>query len=470
MNCIEPLFERLRRPLSDFELNSVVERRAEPITLGAAAADKDAESFFAAASQIYLVGPQEREILCKLFDCCLAHAERHFVDTLTYTKQLYKDKPWGSFKFPPICLTGLGGVGKSEILVALARLLDDDIRIDVPGISNIRLQPLWSLSLGDGTALNAIFQPVLKATDDGEVKTLTQKIPSNSKVIAQARRKSWRSVACLMVIDEFQNITKVSASTLATDVLIKLLEIGPRLVYCANFSLIHKLAKRPQQDGHKLLVSPIVMLPDRQGSPSWMRYLTEIQKISPATFLFDCELTQKLIHDYTFGIRRHVVQLLKVAYTLARKKQKNCTIGRVEIERAFSSMDFTLQREEVKSLFEQAAKASQLREDLWCPFQAQPAEFWYLEEVLDGCDPSSVQDALDGSAKVFDAGRAKVDWNQRVLDAYTDRTMTRAQAVAMGVLAPEVRSHRPAKVVRIRQKPATDADLDAGAHLLDRLD
>ncbi len=56
---------------------------------------------------------------------------------------------------------------------------------------------------------------------------------------------------------------------MVTDILLTLARIGLPMIYLANYSLLHKLMGRNQEDTQRLLIQPRVMQPDDPAGPDW---------------------------------------------------------------------------------------------------------------------------------------------------------------------------------------------------------
>lgn len=156
---------------------------------------------------------------------------------------------------------------------------------------------------------------------------------------------------------------------MATNLLLQLLGVGPRLIYAANYSLAHRLKARRQEDRQRLLVHRIHLKPEGLCSPDGMRLLKEYFKISPGDFTFDPSAVAQQINDYSFGIKRLVVDILGLAWTHAKTSrgyQAEVTID--DFRWAYLSPQFRVNREDVEILQRQEIERKQVREDLWDPF------------------------------------------------------------------------------------------------------
>lgn len=145
-----PRVSRYSRPMSDDELDAAITIPPAEVHLHGADIVVQAELLRAALHRFYIPDRQIRKLLRFFMSIAAAHATVHFSTNDDYLRQLYQEFPWGKMTRLAICLTGLGGVGKSELLAALGRLLGAAGQIDVPGHRNLPLVPLWPMSLRDG--------------------------------------------------------------------------------------------------------------------------------------------------------------------------------------------------------------------------------------------------------------------------------------------------------------------------------
>lgn len=436
---------RFAKPWTDAEIDAHVEVYAVPLDLESESADAGAERLRRGFERIFLSSGQTRRILRELYDIALVHALSHFVSEEVFVRGLYSPtNPWGGDDAPAVCVTGLGGTGKTALFFALQKLLGASTSVDVAGHKGIPLLPGWFLSLKDGAELGPLLRPCIMPDESqsalaygqtSQVKSV--RIPDLLKL---ARRRAWRDGICLLVVDEFQFITLGGeANAKATAVLLKLFGLGPQLIYVANYSLIHRLKNRGQEDRNRLLRRPIVLQPEACSSTEWLRLLSECKKVCPEVFVFDVESSQELIHRYTFGIKRCVVWLLVAAFRETRSRGARNHVGEDEIRRAYLSMEYSACREDVEILWRQQIEGRSRRQDLWCPFSD-----------------------VHKTENVSMAQQAREDFERRVDEDYLKSSLTPREAAALKSLEPEsVEGKPPGKVVKMpKQKVTADSLLE----------
>lgn len=445
--------------VSDFELDRLVELRAVPVKLGGDTPDADSEMLRAGLERVFLSGTQVRKVIRRLLDLARSHAKSHLSSEDAFLAGLYKPFPWGKTPGPAICLSGLAGVGKSQVLEALVRILPSTTTIGVRGHANIPLVSSWPMTLRDGIGLNALLMRYLDLARTEEELSEAKETPKNVKsiglpaLLSLARRRSWRDGVCLLWVDEFQFVSHGSdANARATALLLQLLGIGPRLVFVANYSLGHKLKKRNQEDRQRLVSQPLILEPERCSSDDWKALVAEYRNVAPSVLAFDVDSAETLLHRYTFGIKRLAVDLLVCAYREARRRGK-CTVGLEEIRHAYTSSSYTSNREDVETLWRQHVAGKMLRSDLWCPFD---------QFSQGGTD-------IEGEAtNVAVARRAIETFEAKIEDQLLDSSLLPEEKEAVQRLeASETPRRKPATVIRMRRPKATKESLQQACGLFD---
>ena len=375
---LSPRLAQYTSSMTDAQLDAVIAVAPAMVDLHGAGAEDGSELLGKALRAFFQPDNQVRQVIRHLMSLARAHAEFHFDTDEKYIAGLYARTPWGKDRSPATCFTGLAGVGKTEILNALARLLLRAGTFSVNGHRDIQLSPSWGMTLAKGDGLNQLLRVHVEpesadrrdgcqdGSRAGSASTKAWKIPD---LMRAAERLSWRSATCLAPIDEFQWIAAGSnANARAATVLLKLHGIGPLLIFCANYSLVHKLKRRPPEDRDRLLTRPIVLAPLAVDHPDWIAYLVAVRLVAPTVLVFDPQRDAETIHLYTFGIKRKVIDLIVDAYLMARRRRVIVTIGVAELLQAYQSAAYAMHREDVEILIRQQVTAKMEREDLWCPF------------------------------------------------------------------------------------------------------
>jgi hypothetical protein len=446
-----PWTTRFENQWTDEAIDAVVEVSALPLHLETLSADAGAEVLRCGLERIFVSGGQPRRIIRQLVDVAYSHAQSHFGSEEAYLRGLYDPDPWGKAVPPAICLTGLAGVGKSELIQACQKLIGAPTLTDIAGHNGISLIPGWFLTLRNGTELNQLLRPCVmpdQRQNKFEDGASEKGIIKNAQLMRLARRRSWRDGVCFLVVDEFQFITLGSeANARATLVLLKLQGLGPRLIYVANYSLVHRLKKRGHEDRDRLLQKPIIVQPEARSSADWIRLLLEFKKVSPEVLAFDVDAVQEQIHQYTFGLKRPVVRLIVAAFRVWRSNGTRHGIGADELSHAYHSAEYSTCREDVEALWQQQIQGKPVRLDLWCPF----SDFDNTENV------SLAKQAIEG-------------FRERVDGDYLKSSLSPSEAAALRSIEEESTEKKArGQVVCIPRQKVTKQSLLEGSERFDKL-
>lgn len=452
---VSPRVLRYSRAMSDQELDAAIAIPPTEIILRGDDIVLQSELLRKALNSFYVPDRQSRKLLRFLLSVATAHAIAHFSTDDDYLRQLCQEHPWGDEVRFAICLTGLGGVGKSQLLAALGRLLSERGVMDVPGYRNLPLVSRWAMSLRDGKGLNALLgphvQPDAKHANggiaDSDVPESAKKAISIPLIKKLARRRSWRDAVCLMMVDELQSMALgADASAAAATLLLNLLTIGPEVIYCANFSLLHKFMSRPDEDTQRLLSRPRVLHPLGAKDSDWVEYLRHLKAVAPTVLAFDPMKDAEEIHAYTFGIKRLAVLLTVESFSVARSRNRKATVGIEELGLGYLSFGYSANRSVVEDLRNQHILRKEVKKHLWSPFSET------------GSDSENVQDVREA----IDAFESRVD------DALLRSALSPLLATAAGVLmSDESKAQGKTKVVTLRPPKATKEQLLQGARFLD---
>lgn len=316
-----------------------------------------------ALEAIYVPSDYGCAILRRLVERAISHARTNYPGNAIYLSNLYAEHDSLAPEVRPLCLTGLAGVGKSQLLRALSRVLPIDDSVAVGHGHVLPLRSRWDISVRAKATLTQVLLPFIH--DEG---TTQPKRIALQELRQGCRRRLYRDGVALLTADEFQFYTQsTTANTRVTQALMFLSYLGVPWVFAANYSLCHRLLSRPQEDTQRLLADPIVLLPDAPDSEAWAGYLGECVRVAGEWLQIDPARDGKALHRYSAGLKRLVVCLVGIAYGHARESGKK-SISIADIERAYCSTQFTSNRRDVEVICEQQLTGRMVREDLWCPF------------------------------------------------------------------------------------------------------
>jgi hypothetical protein len=306
---------------------------------------------------------QAVDALHQFVETALAHTLQLYPDERTYLDWIYrKESPLPDF-MPPVCLTGLAGIGKSCVAKALVRILpEDDLVFCSADEVKHPLKSVWKIDIRAQTKLGELLAPLGGTEGSLRDQTIT------------ARRRAYRMGISLIVPDEFQFMTASStANTRIVQALMSLAYLGLPFVFIANFSLLHRLLKRPQEDRDRLLSKVHVMMPDAPESEDWVNTLKLQLAVAPDVFQINPESDAGQIYRYCAGIKRYEATLMEVAYAIAREnnpKGKSTVVTMADVKAAYESSKYAAQRADAEIITQQFILNRQVnknRPDLWCP-------------------------------------------------------------------------------------------------------
>lgn len=310
-----------------------------------------------ALNTIFYPTTQCLSILKRLVGVAHAHCMAVYPNNRSFLSGVYANTPPLAEFVPPICLTGLAGTGKTEILKAFGRLHDwnDSVIVDSDHTPfQIRGSQLVTVKARSSP------KDVLRCLAQGE--------GSPTELIISGRKLAFRDGLALLLTDEFQFATgSENANARVAQMLLSLGYLGLPFVYAANFSLINRLQRRPGEEQHRLLSNPIVLIPDCATSVDWRNTLAAQRSVAPDVFIFDPVMDAERLHAYCAGRKRAMAKLLLLAFR--DQYHRGRLVNLEAIHRAYLSTEYAGYREETEILATQAiqSRAHPKRKDLWCP-------------------------------------------------------------------------------------------------------
>lgn len=344
------LDEETIRQRAAVEIPALQGLREKPLELAAMELDRALDTVFYPTSQCVAI--LRRFVGMAYAHCTMMYSTpQHFLDGV-YSRE----SPLPQF-FSPLGLTGFGGIGKSALVRAFQRIQVPEREIVIDDRhSNFMLQGAW--------------MPVIRArSDPGDVLAyLCGSRGKTSELVDTCRKLAFRDGVPFLVPDEFQFATgSTTANARVTQMLLSLGYIGIPYAFVANYSLVRRLQKRPEEDRQRLLADLVVLLPDSWDSDDWQRTLETQKKVAPDLFQFDPKEDAREIHLFSGGRKRAVKWLLLIAFRSRASNRE--VVDLAAIRRAYRSSSFADFREESEILASQAItnKPHKGRLDLWCP-------------------------------------------------------------------------------------------------------
>jgi hypothetical protein len=313
-----------------------------------------------------------------------------FTNERDYQAKIYNPP---DIEVAPICLSGLAGVGKSETVAALMRLLPSNIEFESSHFQDkVPLVSHWYASARDKARGRQLLAEFL--LDSGPAGKST----NASQLLNLCRRIVYRHGVSLLLLDETQHIVKGQGTALVTDILLTLARIGLPMIYLANYSLLHKLLGRNQEDTQRLLTQPRVMQPDDPAGQDWKAYVAECVRVSSGQIRANEGEFASELYRLTFGLKRLAVHLLSLAYIECRKAGRSyIVLG--DLSQAYRSTEYSSSRVDVEELYRIGVEGPRgtKRKDLYCPLDIPAHKSNIVQFAMQERDERVTALAIDSS-------------------------------------------------------------------------
>lgn len=304
---------------------------------------------------------QSIDIALRIIGEAASHAKRTYPGPNEFIRLVYEpvenDESAVITKFHcPIVLTGLAGLGKSSLLLAIRRSIPE-VSVKVANSHpNFKLSSAKYFEVGDRAVLNKVLVDVFKVK-----KTRTN-------FIQLVKESIYTKSIPLLLVDEFQfSATSSDANTMSSKLLLGLGLLNIPYVCSLNFSLFHKLLKRPQEERDRALANVIVMIPEDPKSKCWQLTIGKLLEIIPTMFRLDINNDSERLFQMTAGRNRALVKLLMEGVRVAAKSQSLVTMS--TLEKVYLSKEYATLRQDTELIYQQAilGKPMRGRSDLYCP-------------------------------------------------------------------------------------------------------
>lgn len=285
-----------------------------------------------------------------------AFAQHSYPNKKHFLKQIYSEE-LDFFDVKPIVLSGFAGMGKSSLLRAVSRAIGktESIKVD-------DLHPPFQMS----SAFMLTIQERISLTQ--VMASITGVSHRTDNPLRLTKKVVYQNGIPLLFVDEFQFLaTSASANTLIAKLLLGISYIGIPFTYAANFSMIDKLLKRPEEEKQRIISDVIVIEPDHHNSVCWRKTIEYILNVAPELFEINIEESAKRLFDMTAGRKRALVEL--VIESIRQRKNNLSKVTMKEIETTFKSSKYATYRLDTEIITSQlvVGRPSKGRRDLWCP-------------------------------------------------------------------------------------------------------
>lgn len=312
-------------------------------------------------NQCYVPGESSKRGLAKILSLAVESASRQFPSTHEFSLRV-NSRRFSSPPAPIFCLTGFAGIGKSALFDAAQRLIGSLPDIQIPRHGRVEHKPISRVQILDRWGVSEMTKHFALPEKGGDIgRTLYQRGCS------------------LIALDELQFVaTSINANTRASKLIYSSSLYGPALVFACNFSLVHKLKKRPHEERDRILSSPIVLLPDLPQSAAWMERIRVWSAAIGDLLDFDLVARSDELWSLVFGINRSAINLLSISSSLALASRSRMRWE--HIEGAYKSPEFSVMRNDITSIHEVSLGEDPHRLDLICPFESADVEH-YIDAV-----------------------------------------------------------------------------------------
>lgn len=351
-----PWVERFNPRLDATTIKRLATVRPAPLVrLRALAKESACSQLHQAMEASFYPSSQCVALLQRWLGIAYAHSETNYCGHDAYYGRLHDEDVEFPRVIQPMCLTGLAGVGKSALIRAAQRVMPTPQRISSKDGMSVLLESCRVLKMEVSTNPNDLLRKFCAGAGSGD------------ELKKKSRRFAFRNGISLVIADEFQ-FTALSSSAGAqiTKMLLSLDTLGVPLVYAANFSLLHTLNRRNQQERQRLTTDITEFVPDAPDSEDWKGTLELLHGVAPQVFVFDPSEDADYVHDMCRGIKRGLTRLLAIAYASAHD---NGFVGIDEIYKAYKSRHYASYREDLLALQQMTTDVRRNRTDLWNPFR-----------------------------------------------------------------------------------------------------
>lgn len=319
---------------------------------------------------IYIPGDQHCDALLNVLEQLRTFVAGRYPDARHYLSTI--NRPQSTL--PTInsirCLTGLAGVGKTCMIAAIKRLMQGD-RIATIDINHpdILIRYVRSLTVNTKSSNRDLMIPLANPAF-----VAGRRGAAVGDLGGHVRAWLHTTGSGLLLVDELQFLTQSqTANTRVAQVLMMMGYLGIPVLYAANYSLCHRLVRRPQEERQRLLVEPIDLHPEAPDSLAWRQLIDEYVRVAPEIFQVDPATHAQELNRLTAGTGR----LLKILFVLAfghacdRRGARLVTID--DLRSAYRSEAFSTMREDVEALASLSVSPLLVakRPDLVSPFRGE---------------------------------------------------------------------------------------------------
>jgi len=364
-----PWEERILRCLKDPDLSERLRYRPVALPdLQAMPADTATGLVRERLEQIYVPSPSRTAIARRMLGVSHAQCLTHYANVDRYEHHVRNGPLTLTLVKNPITwmLTSEAGLSKSQTIDALMRALGDPDEFKVGDLPRQRTYTVILLRIKGSATREGLLNALARA-----IGYPADYCSGGAKEILSMQRQLYQAGVMLIIIDELQLLTRSSAAhAQLAGTLHYLRQFGIPILFVGNFSLGHRLKKRPQEDRQRFLLRPEILLPDAEDDTSYVEVLEEFVRVMSGVLAILPKRDAPMFHWYTGGNLRMSEMLVEVSYGTMRASGGDMSkITMSEIAAAYDHRDFRAMRADVEICRRQLTTGEMEREDLWCPFE-----------------------------------------------------------------------------------------------------
>lgn len=277
----------------------------------------------------------------------------------------------------PTLLTGRAGVGKSSLLRAIARVMNDGMTLRV--LDAHSEFPTLPAAKAAGAAQEFSVTEVLKQL---AVLNLDEQKYKQRRLRALVKSRLIQRLTCFYSYDEVQFVSSRSLISV-WNILTDLQSLRFPWVFAANYDLVTRLLKGPEQNVQRVMNKVVVLTPPLAGSDAWIDLLKEYDKVFGDTLDKKLVSLESELWDYSCGIRRILINILFHAFQISRQRSAS-KVSEEDIAIASQAHGVTCQ---VSSVRKQLGNSFPQKDEA-CPF-ASPEEKQYKKDAQSAADRSA---------------------------------------------------------------------------------
>lgn len=359
---------RLLLELDDHALGDLLSTHGKPLLgLGQFCPETASERLRTGLDEVHIATGQGVDIARRLLSRSHAYALVRYPSMDSFAAGIYQQ----NLEFEPLPATALiggAGVGKSALTRAIRGLWPDGESVTLPDGTKIPMVAFARLRIGDKSSERDRRAELLRQFG-ASMKEQQQRFLNPALI----RRRGYVAGCCHLVADEMQFTNMGGESAAVTKLLLELTHLGPPMTFVANFSLIHRLLKRKQEDQERLLSDVILMRPETTDSAKLIERIQQYIVVANGTLDIDPVSAAERLDFMSGGSGRAMRELVVLGARMKWTAARNGTRAAVKItdlEAAYQSEQFATLRVNSRLLLQQRLSKGPVdkkRLDLWCP-------------------------------------------------------------------------------------------------------